>query len=233
MFKKIAYKAVSLAHIGSVKFVFFMQNLLNVTHNYQPNPFKYSKLNDKKNRNSFDRYDAIFNNLPNIPTTLIDFGCSRGFFVLQAANQGIFSIGVDHDRFEILYAKSVSEINNVDKALFMHSEINKELIGTLPKFEMTICTSIFHHWVRIYGKKSAFRMMQLIADNTTKYLVFETGQNNETDPRFYPYLEFMGDNYESWIVSFLSELGFSEIKKIGNYGSRVSDVKRALFLAIK
>jgi hypothetical protein len=233
MFNKIAYKIVSLTHIGSVKFVFFIQNLFNVTHDYQPNPFVYNSSNDRKNRNSFDRYDAIFNNLPSIPTNLIDFGCSRGFFVLQAAKQGIFSMGVDHDRFEILYARSISEIYNVNNALFMHGEINEELIGTFPKFEMTICTSIFHHWVRVYGKEIAFRMMQEIADNTTKYLVFETGQNNETDTRFYPYLEFMGSDYEDWIVSFLSDLGFSEIKKIGDYGSRVSNVNRTLFLAIK
>jgi len=233
MFRKISYKLVSLAHIGSVRFVFFIQNLLNVTHNYQPNPFKYNKLNDKKNRNSFDRYEAIFSNLQTPPTTMIDFGCSRGFFVLKSASNGIFSIGVDHDRFEILYARSVSEIYNVSKALFIHSEINNELIKSLPKFEMTICTSIFHHWVRVYGKESAFSMMQSIADNTTKYLVFETGQSNETDTRFYPYLEFMGDDYEEWIVSFLSDIGFSKIKKIGKYGSRVSSFKRTMFLAIK
>jgi hypothetical protein len=233
MLKKVKYKIISVLHIFSVKFVFFLQNALKVTHDYQPNPFVFSKRNDKKNRNSFDRYEAIFKNLPNTPTTLIDYGCSRGFFVLQAAKDGLFSIGIDHDRFEILYARSVSEIYGVNKALFMHDEITEDLISTLPKFEMTICTSIFHHWVRIYGKESAFRMMQGIADNTTKYLVFETGQNNEIDTRFYPYLEFMGDSYEDWIESFLLELGFSKIKKIGTYGSRVSSFNRTLFLAIK
>ena len=232
MLRKIAYKIISVLHITSVKFVFYLQNTLNVTHNYQPNPFgRYIK---KKNRNSFDRYDAIFKNLPDTPTTLLDLGCNRGFFVLRAASKhGMFALGVDHDRFEILYARSVAEIYGVNNALFMHDEINEKLISNLPQFEMVVCTSIFHHWVRIYGKESAFRMMQGVADRASKYLVFETGQNNETETRFYKYLEFMGESYEDWVVSFLLGLGFGEVKKIGMYSTTLSDVKRTLFLAIK
>ena len=231
MLRKIAYKIISVLHITSVKFVFYLQNTLNVTHNYQPNPFgRYIK---KKNRNSFDRYDAIFKDLSEPPKALLDLGCNRGFFVLRAAKQGVISLGVDHDRFEILYARSIAEIHDVNKALFMYDEIDEDLISNLPQFEMVVCTSIFHHWVRIYGKESAFRMMQGVADRASKYLVFETGQNNETETRFYKYLEFMGESYEDWVVSFLLGLGFGEVKKIGMYSTTLSDVKRTLFLAIK
>jgi hypothetical protein len=233
MLKKIKYKIISVLHIASVKFIFFLQNILNVTHNYQPNPFSFRRLNDKKNRNSFDRYEAIFENLPSTPKNLVDLGCSRGFFVLQAAKNGMFAMGIDHDRFEILYARSVAEINGANDALFMHDEINEQLINKLPQFEMTICTSIFHHWVRIYGKDSAFNMMQGIADKTSKYLVFETGQNNEVETRFYKYLDFMGGSYEVWVEKFLLDIGFKKVKKIGMYSTRLSDVERTLFLAIK
>jgi hypothetical protein len=205
--------------------------MLNVTHNYQPNPF--DKSSNVKSRNTFDRYNAVFDNLPDAPKTLLDLGCNRGFFVLNASRSGIFSLGIDHDKFELLYAKSISEIHNASNALFMHSEINQNLINNLPRFEMIVCTSIFHHWVRIYGKESSFQMMQGIADKTIKYLVFETGQNNETETRFYKYLEFMGDSYENWVTSFLLGLGFNKVKKIGMYGTTLSDVKRTLFLAIK
>ena len=76
-------------------------------------------------------------------------------------------------------------------------------------------------------------MMQGIADKTTKYLVFETGQNNETETRFYKYLDFMGNSYETWVTSFLLGLGFSKVKKIGMYDTTLSNVKRTLFLAMK
>jgi cyclopropane fatty-acyl-phospholipid synthase-like methyltransferase len=229
--RKIAYKIVSLSHAVSVRFVHFLQKTLNVTHNYQPNPF--DTRSKRKSRNSLDRYDAIFNNLPTPPKTLLDLGCNRGFFVLNAAANGIFSLGVDHDRFEIIYAKSSAEIYSVNNALFIHDEINKILIDGLPSFEMVVCASIFHHWVRIYGKESAFSMMQSIANKTDKYLVFETGQNNETQTRFYKYLEFMGESYEDWVEEFLLGLGFQEVKRIGMYSTKLSDVERTLFLAIK
>jgi len=231
MLRKIAYKIVSVTHIVSVKFVFFLQNTLNVTHSYQPNPFNADKKG--RHRNSFDRYDAIYKNIPDVPTTLLDLGCSNGFFVLNSAKQGVFSLGIDHDRFELLYAKSVAEIYGTNNALFMHDEINEKLISKLPQFEMVICTSIFHHWVRIYGKESAFKMMQGIADITGKYLAFETGQNNEVKTRFYKYLDFMGESYEDWVTEFLLGLGFREVKKIGMYSTRLSDVDRTLFLAVK
>jgi hypothetical protein len=229
--KKIAYKIVSIVNTASVKFILFLQNALNVTHNYQPNPFV--KNSKKNSRDSFDRYNAIFDNISNKPTTLLDLGCNRGFFVLNASAHNIFALGIDHDRFEILYARSVAEIYRKNTALFMHNEINEKLIGNLPQFEMVVCTSIFHHWVRIYGEKCAFNMMQGIADKTTKYLVFETGQNNETETRFYKYLDFMGNSYETWVTSFLLGLGFSKVKKIGMYDTTLSNVKRTLFLAMK
>ena len=229
--KKIAYKIISVLHISSVKFIFYLQNALNVTHGYQPNPF--NKYHKGRHRDSFDRYDAVFNALTSAPTTLLDLGCSRGFFVLNAAKHGILALGVDHDRFEILYARAVAEINRVNNALFMHDEIDEQLINKMPQFEMIICTSIFHHWVRIYGKDSAFRTMKGIANKTNKYLVFETGQNNETETRFYKYLEFMGESYEDWVENFLLDIGFREVKKIGMYSTRLSDIDRTLFLAIK
>ena len=127
----------------------------------------------------------------------------------------------------------IADKNNVNKALFMNAEINLSFLNTVPSFDMVVCTSIFHHWVRIYGKEDAFNMMRSIASKTNKYLVFETGQYNEISTRWYDELDFMGDDYEKWIIDFLTELGFNEIKVAGQFSTRLSEVKRTLFVAIK
>jgi hypothetical protein len=75
--------------------------------------------------------------------------------------------------------------------------------------------------------------MRLIALKTNKYLVFETGQYNEISTSWYKELSFMGDNYEEWIVNFLSKTGFKEVKPIGQFSTHLSDVKRTLFIASK
>ena len=41
------------------------------------------------------------------------------------------------------------------------------------------------------------------------------------------------DDYEKWIIDFLTELGFNEIKVAGQFSTRLSEVKRTLFVAIK
>ena len=230
MIRKIKYKIVKTLYKSMVSIVFFVQKIFKVTHNYQPDPFS---KNYKLCRDTNDRYNAILSNIDAYPESLIDFGCNKGFFVLKAAVEGSFSVGVDHDWFEIIWAKAVADKNNVNKALFMNAEINLSFLNTMPSFDMVVCTSIFHHWVRIYGKEDAFNMMRLIASKTNKYLVFETGQYNETKTRWYDELDFMGDDYEKWIIDFLTELGFNEIKIAGQFSTRLSEVKRTLFVAIK
>ena len=230
MIRKISYKVVSVLYKAMINFIFALQNILSVTHNYQPNPF--SKKN-RAGRDTYDRYNAILSNINETPKSVIDLGCNRGFFVLKTAAEGSISIGVDHDWFEIIYARALAEKNNTSNALFMNAEINSSFIDKLPSFDMVVCTSIFHHWVRIYGKEEAFKMMRLISNKTNKYLVFETGQNNETSTRWHKELDFMGGNYEKWIVDFLHEIGFNEVNMIGEFSTHLSDVKRTLFLASK
>jgi len=230
MIRKISYKVVSVLYKAMINFIFALQNILSVTHNYQPNPF--SKKN-RAGRDTYDRYNAILSNINETPKSVIDLGCNRGFFVLKTAAEGSISIGVDHDWFEIIYARALAEKNNTSNALFMNAEINSSFIDKLPSFDMVVCTSIFHHWVRIYGKEEAFDMMRLIALKTNKYLVFETGQYNEISTSWYKELGFMGDNYEEWIVNFLSKTGFKEVKPIGQFSTHLSDVKRTLFIASK
>jgi hypothetical protein len=75
--------------------------------------------------------------------------------------------------------------------------------------------------------------MRSIASKTNKYLVFETGQYNETSTRWHDELDFMGDDYEKWIIDFLTEIGFNEIKVAGQFSTRLSEVKRTLFVAVK
>ena len=160
-------------------------------------------------------------------------GCNKGIFVLKTAVEGSFSVGVDHDWFEIIWAEATAKKNKINNAIFMNSEINLAFVEKLPNFDMIVCTSIFHHWVRIYGKEEAFKMMRIIASKTNKYLVFETGQHNETTTRWYDKLDFMGEDSEKWIINYLSDIGFSEVKVAGQFSTLLSDVKRSLFVAKK
>jgi SAM-dependent methyltransferase len=217
-----------------INIVFFVQKSLNVTHNHQSDYQQGSILvKNSVGRDTNDRYNAILSNIDEYPKSLIDLGCNKGVFVLKAAAKNSFAVGVDHDWFEIIWAEAYANKNNISSAIFMNAEINLSFVNKLPNFDMIICTSIFHHWVRIYGRSEAFNMMRVIASKTNTYLVFETGQNNETSTRWHDKLDFMGDDYEKWIVDFLLEIGFNEVKAAGQFSTLLSDVKRTLFVAKK
>ena len=231
MFKKVLYKIVHIVYSALSRLVLAIQNILSVTHNYQPDPFSGIKKHGA--RDSFDRYEAILKNTDFHSGSLIDLGCNRGFFVLKYASEDIFSVGVDHDWFEILYAKGLAENNNINKSIFMNEEINMNFIKNMPIFDMIICTSIFHHWVRIYSKETAFDMMRMIALKTNKYLIFETGQYDEIETSWYQNLEFMGSDSKRWVEDFLLDIGFDKVKDVGVFETNLSNVKRNMFIATK
>ena len=228
MFKKLGYKTVLVLYRYMHELILFLQEKCALTHNYQPNPFGMQQ----GGRDTHDRFDKIIASI-DLPHSMVDLGCNRGFFVLKTAQRGCFSIGVDNDKSEIIAARSTAEKHNISKALFMCHNIDSDFVKLLPQADLYFCTSIFHHWVRIYGANDAMQMMQEIAYKTTRYLIFETGQYDEQTTSWYSQLSFMGEDADLWIKQFLASLGFDEIVPLGQYETTVGHVKRTMYLAIK
>ena len=108
-------------------------------------------------RASYGRLDAINNFLPeNEALSVIDVGCNLGFFTFKMAERGGFCIGIDYGRNEILAAKALAYKNSVDNIVFAQKEITPENASMLPKADMVICLSIFHHWIRKLGEQKEF-----------------------------------------------------------------------------
>jgi len=231
MFKKIRYRSVFILRKLLNSFLLGFQRILNVTHNYQPNPFINTGIDLN---NSYARYKDITINIEAENISLIDLGCNRGFFpLIFAKNHKLITSGVDHDWFELEYAKSMALKEDIGEAVFFHSEIDLSFLHRMPSYDLVICTSIFHHWVKNFGEETAFEMMEIIASKTKKYLVFETGQSNENDTTWFKKLSFMGDDPESWIKDYLLSLGFSNVKPTGKYSKNLTPVKRTMFIGYK
>lgn len=228
MLRKIGLLINKYLYIFMHNLFLWVEYVFKTSHNYQPKSFK----NNNKGRLTQDRYEALISHI-DMPISMIDLGCNRGFFVLKMAKKGCFSIGIDSDFFEIIAARSMAQKYGFDKALFMKAYIDIDFVKLMPNADLIICTSIFHHWVRLMGKNKAFKLMKLIATKTNKYLLFETGQYNEIDTKWHKDLDFMGDNPKKWIKDFLIELDFTNILELGDYKTTVSEIKRTLFLCEK
>lgn len=216
-----------------IKIQLIFQLDLGLLNTYAPNAYEKKKLvNDK--RESKKRLEAILKNLPtDKKLTTLDIGCNLGFFTFNMAKLGGFCIGIDYGRNEILAAKALAFDNNVKNAVFTQMEITPLNSHQLPKTDLVICLSIFHHWIRKLGEQKSFEIMKGLSSSTNKYFIFDTGQPNEKNVEWNKDLRFMEPDIESWAKNYFKLLGFTEIKNLGEFKTSVSEVPRKLFLAIK
>ena len=212
----------------------FMQMKVGLLKMYAPNPFVPRENILKDERACYGRLDAINQFLPdNAQPTTLDVGCNLGFFTFNMAKRGGFSIGIDYGRNEILAAKALAHKHLVSNIVFTQMEVTPANASRLPKADMVICLSIFHHWIRKLGQADSLQIMRGLADSANKYFVFDTGQPNEKNVDWNESLEFMYPDIGKWADDYFKALGFSEVVNLGEHRTSLSEVPRTLFIAVK
>ena len=91
----------------------------------------------------------------------------------------------------------------------------------------------FHHWARKLGEESAKDIMRQLAARTRRYMVFETGQPDETGTTWAKNLSFMGTDHDVYVLNMLHEIGFERTTILGRFPTSISPVPRNLYLAEK
>lgn len=212
----------------------FVQMKLGLLNTYAPDAFLPRSAISKDERASYGRLDAInaFLSSDDKPTTL-DVGCNLGFFTFNMAKRGGFSIGIDYGRNEILAAKALAAKHGLENIVFTQMEITPENASLLPKTDMVICLSIFHHWIRKLGEEKSFQIMKGLANSTNKYFVFDSGQPNEKNVEWNGFMEFMNPDIGEWAEAYFKELGFNRTVNLGEFRTSLSEVPRTLFISIK
>lgn len=213
-----------------MRFRLGVQYNCGLVKDYQPNPFSKKSKRSTGGRLCEDRYNVIANCLPDQPLSFIDLGCNCGYFTFRMAEKGGFGIGIEAGRNEIMICQTLAALHRIRSVAFSRTLLTPDNIDTLPKVDMIICLSLFHHFVRYYGQKSAHFMLDVIANKAEQYLVFETGQPDE-DADWATELQFMKPDPKIWIETRLMELGFDSVQYMGLFSTTVSKVQRHLFVA--
>ena len=91
--------------------------------------------------------------------------------------------------------------------------------------------SVFHHWVKRFGKDKAIEMLRNISKKC-ECMFFETGQNNEKKMSWSQSLEFMGNDSRIWVKDKFKDF---DLKKSSywQFPTGLSNVSRYLFFAKK
>lgn len=77
--------------------------------------------------------------------TLLDLGCTEGYFVQQAAKCGYLAVGVDADVLRLSLAQASATLNRVQGAGFIYVQLTPEFIDTLPTYYAVLFLSVLHH----------------------------------------------------------------------------------------
>ncbi|MDI6746909.1 MAG: class I SAM-dependent methyltransferase [Rhodocyclaceae bacterium] len=164
-------------------------------------------------------------------TSLLDLGCSYGWFLSQMKSKRGFEVkGVDRDPFALAVGR---QIYNLPESNLIRSSIPAYLLSHHEKYDVVCLFSVLHHFLLSQQAITAPELIGLADKITSRVLFFETGQGTEawfakTLPGWTP------EYIERWLKSNTT---FSEIVPLGqdedSRGAFAENYKRTLFACVR
>jgi 2-polyprenyl-3-methyl-5-hydroxy-6-metoxy-1,4-benzoquinol methylase len=178
--------------------------LRHLSHvHYQPSPIL--GMNDAgRAAGSASRWTAISGALDAAGIasgTALDIGANTGFFTMTLAHRGFAVVGV-----EPLPAAYRTAIYAVRKASLEETvgitvmTVTPQNIDLLPRADVVIFLSLWHHFVRFYGLDEATSMLEHIWAKTGRALFFETGESEMPESFGLPSME---PDSRAWLEQLL------------------------------
>jgi len=165
--------------------------------------------------------------------SVVDLGCSEGYYVLQAARSGLgFCLGVDFDLRRMLTCCSQVLLNDIPNAAFLMSEVSPDLVDRLPELDAVIFLSVLHHIMYQKGEQHCRDLLVRLRRKTRKVMLFEMGQSDEHLETWAAKMPDMGADPHAWIADFVRSAGYSRVEKIAEAQSYKRETNRALFEVI-
>lgn len=158
----------------------------------------------------------------NLPAeTVLDVGCNVGFFALSFVNQGALAYGVEMDPLPLRTATLSSKHIATGTFVPVPLTCTPETTRLLPQCDVSICLSIWHHWVRHQGLAAATEILQNIWARTNGVLFFDTGENEM--PAEYN-LPFKDGDAVQWLREYLrNQLAGSAVSELGRFAAFAPD----------
>ena len=117
------------------------------------------------------RWDMINARLDDQDQSLLDIACNLGQMTRYAADKGLLALGIDYSARAITAA--YDKHNGSTNLAFMQFEITPETASKIPTFDVTLCLSVYHYWMQIYGDATAWSMVGELIKRTRRKFFFE------------------------------------------------------------
>lgn len=169
---------------------------------YQPLPW-LGLHKAKRGTGTNDRWNAIWDSIKNDPITSgMDIGCNMGFFCFSLAEKEIAMLGIDLDPRYIRIASYAAKRIAMPRVAFSLMAVELQTMPLLPRTDLVLLLSVWHHWVKIYGLETASQMLAALWEKCEKVLFFETGELEMTTDFC---LSVMGESPREWLQTYLEQ----------------------------
>ena len=205
---------------------------------YHPLPLTGAEgRRSERSKGSLSRLEAIREVIRTEPVSsrvAMDIGSHIGFFAINLAKQGMLVHAVETEWQRLLLSFLIARR---EKALLapIALRINRDTVDLLPEADITLCLSVWHHWVRRYGLDDATYILQAIVGKTRRFVFFDAGEEEMTARYGLPYGE---EGPTDFLSKYLRELnGVDELLELGRHQAisppdaegRRNDVFRTLY----
>ena len=148
------------------------------------------------------------------PRIAMDIGSHIGFFAINLAKQGMLVHAVETDWSRLLLSFLMARR---EKALLapIALRIDRATVDLLPESDITLCLSVWHHWVRRYGLDDATYILQAIVDKTRRFVFFDAGEEEMSVRYGLPYGERSPTDFLSEYLQKLD--GVDELLELGRH----------------
>lgn len=214
-------------------FKFFYRILYRLLHwnIYQPAPW-VGVSGGQRAQATYSRWNVIHAELENIPPgSALDLGSQLGFFSFKLSEMGFVTLGVEADSHVIRAARLIQSASGIDGVSFRNNRLDSRSVHQLPRVDVTIFLSLWHHICRSEGFESAELVLKEVLGRTRQVCFFETGQSDETYMEWVHELPRMEPSPDRWVADLLKKCGAREVKHLGSFPAYRGNVKRHLFAA--
>ncbi|HEY2934965.1 MAG TPA: hypothetical protein VGJ25_00110 [Gaiellaceae bacterium] len=202
---------------------------------YQPLPW-LGLADSKRAGGSRSRWLAIEGVLDELDglATAADLGANYGFFTIELARRGLATVAVESGPSAYRTALYALRRTGVRDAGVLVLELGPGTIELLPRTDVVLFLSLWHHLVRDHGPEQATRLVRELWAHTGRVLFFDTGESEMPSEFRLPRMEPDG---RTWLEAFLRETcAGGEVRYLGLHDAFDADgapARRNLFAVVR